>query len=41
MIAEYGHLGVKSPTDLTEDQALFLIQQLEKLPLVVQYVEPE
>jgi hypothetical protein len=40
-IAEYGALGVESLTDLTEDQALYLIQQLEKLPLVVQHVEPE
>jgi hypothetical protein len=40
-IKEYGHLGVASLKDLTEDQALFLIQRLEKLPLVVQYVEPE
>jgi hypothetical protein len=40
-VTEYGHLGVKSLTELTEDQALYLIQCLEKLPLVVQYVEPE
>jgi hypothetical protein len=40
-IAEYGGLGVRSLTELTGDQALYLIQQLEKLPLVVQYVEPE
>jgi hypothetical protein len=39
-IAEYGRLGVQSLTDLTEDQALYLIQSLEKLPRLVPYAEP-